>query len=160
MAAVRESSPLMAEVMEKTEMSDVVITADNVLKSNLDYQSALDNQHILHARLVSLMPGVSFTIVESSGGEGIEAWRLFSEKYNPRTHSRCVQLVLGITDHKIARLEDVLASVVRWEAQVAFLARDHKETLSETQDGILAQDFAGGLTRKGRGTSGPIVHLS
>lgn len=36
MTAVRESSPLVAEVMETAEMSDIAITAGNVLLSNLD----------------------------------------------------------------------------------------------------------------------------
>ena len=61
-------------------MGDINISPDNVRLSNLDYQAAFDIQHILHARLVSLTTGVSFTIMESSSGEGIEAWRVLSQK--------------------------------------------------------------------------------
>ena len=95
LTAVGESSPATAKVMEKAEMSDNVVTPDKVVVSSPDYQLALDLQHVLHARLVSLTTGVSFTIVESSNGEGIEAWRLLSQKHNPRTHSRWSNLSLG-----------------------------------------------------------------
>ena len=131
MTAVRESSPIMAEVMEKAEASDYPIQDDEVLKTDSSYSGALDLKHVLYARLVSLTTGVSFAMVESSSGHGIEAWRLLSQKYNPRTHSRCVQLVLNIVNFKINKMEDVLTGLVRWEGQVAALSRDHKEVLTE-----------------------------
>ena len=131
LTSVRESSPITAEVMERAELADVAITADEVLKANNAYQEALDLQHVIHARLVALTTGVSFTIVESSAGSGLEAWRLLAQKYNPRTHSRCVQLVNSIINYKIHRIDDVLTGLVRWESMVAMLARDHKEVLSE-----------------------------
>ena len=52
--------------MEKAEMSDGIVLPEKVLESSSDYQAALDLQHVLHARLVSLTTGVSFTIVQSS----------------------------------------------------------------------------------------------
>ena len=70
-------------------------------------------------------------MVESAEGNGIEAWRLLSQKYNPRTHSRCLQLVRSISNFRVPRMDDVLTGLVRWEAPVAMPARDHKEVLSE-----------------------------
>ena len=61
-------------------------------------------------------------------------WKLgvfYRRRYNPRTHSRCVQLVNSIINYKVHRVEDVLSSLVRWESLIAVLARDHKEVLSE-----------------------------
>lgn len=124
LTSLRESSPITAEVMERAEINDAAIVPEKVVMTNVAYQEALDMQHIAHARLVSLTTGVSFLIVESSAGSGLDAWRLLSQKYNPRTHSQCVQLVNNIINYKIHRVEDVLSSLVRWESLVAMLARD------------------------------------
>ena len=61
LTAVRESSPITAEVLEKAASSDVPVVAEDVLKTSQTYQEALDLQYILHARLVSTTTGVSFT---------------------------------------------------------------------------------------------------
>lgn len=73
-------------------------------------------------------------MVELSDGAAIEAWRLLlllKQKYSPRAHSRCVQLVLNITSSRISRVEDVLPRLERWESQVAILSLGHREILSE-----------------------------
>ena len=131
LTAVRESSPITAEVLEKAESSDVPVVADDVLKTSQTYQEALGLQYILHARLVSTTTGVSFTMADSAEGNGIEAWRLLSQNYNPSTHSRCLQLVRSISNFRVPQMDDVLIGLARWEVLVALLACDHKEVLSE-----------------------------
>ena len=61
----------------------------------------------------------------------MESWRLLAQKYNPRTHARCVQMLRKIGTFTISKMEDVLSGTVRWEGMVAVLARDHKEVLSD-----------------------------
>ena len=63
MTAMRESSPAMAEVMEKAEASDYPVDDAEVLKADVSYSAALDLQNVLYARLVSLTTGVSFAMV-------------------------------------------------------------------------------------------------
>ena len=118
---MRESSPITAEVLEKVETSEIPALREKVLETDPSYQEALDLQFALHSRLVSLTTGVSFATVESSGSCGLEAWRLLSQKYNPRTHSRCVQLLRKIGNFSIPKVEDVLTGVVLWEGMVAVL---------------------------------------
>ena len=131
MTAVRESSPITAEVMERAESTEVPIQLNEVVKADAKYQEAVDQRFTLHSCSVSLSTGVSFPIVESSGACGLEAWRLLSQKYNPRTHSRCVQLRRKIGSFSIPKTENVLTGMVHWEGMVGVLARDHKEVLSD-----------------------------
>ena len=95
--------------MEKAEVSDSPIRAESVLEGDPNFQEALDLQHVINARLVSMTTNVSFALVESVEGNGIEAWRLLSQKYKPRAHSRCVQLVRKIGNFSISRMADVLS---------------------------------------------------
>lgn len=129
--AVMDSYLVTAEVLELAELSEGVIFPEHVTSVDPTYQQALDIEHALHARLVAFTTGVLCTMVESANGEGIEAWRLLSRKNNPRIQSRCVQLLLSIINFKVFKMESVLLGLVRCEAQVAILARDHTETLSE-----------------------------
>ena len=73
LTAVRESSPITAEVMEKTETEEIPIQADKVKEANPSSIEAIDLRFSLHSRLVSLTTGVSFAVVESSGTCGLEA---------------------------------------------------------------------------------------
>ena len=80
LAAVRESSPLTAQVIEMVELNEVPVQPDKVVEKDPSYQEAVGLRHSLHSRLVSLTTGVSFAIVESSGDCGLEAWKLLSQK--------------------------------------------------------------------------------
>ena len=53
LTAVRQSSPITAEGLEKVESSDVPGVADEVLKTSQTYQEAIDLQYVVHDRLVS-----------------------------------------------------------------------------------------------------------
>ena len=129
--AVRENSPITADVMEKAESEEIPILADKVKEANPSYTEAIDLRFSLHSRLVSPTTGVSLAVVESSGTCGLEAWRLLSQRYNPRTHSRCVQLLRKIGNYHITNIDNVLTGLVQWEGMVGVLARDHKEVLPD-----------------------------
>ena len=126
-----DTSPVTADVMVKAETSEVIVDAETVHGESGTYQEALGVQHVPRTILAATTTGVSFTIVESSNGDGLGACRLLSQKYNPRTHSRGLQLVRNISQFKVSRVGDVLTGLVRWEALVAMSSRDHKEVLSE-----------------------------
>ena len=127
MTAVRESSPITAELMEKAESEEIPIQADKVKEANPSFTEAIDPRFSLHSRLVPPTTGASFAVVESSGTCGLEAWRLLSQRYNPRTHSRCVQLLRKIGNYHITKVDNVLTGLVQWEGMVGVLARDHKK---------------------------------
>ena len=59
--------------MEKAEVSDSPIRVESVLDADPNFQEALDLQHVLNARLVSMTTNVSFALVESVEGNDIEA---------------------------------------------------------------------------------------
>ena len=96
-----------------------------------EYQEAWAVSPLLHTRLMTMVKDISFNIVDSTEGNGIEAWRLLSRKWNPTTHARCAQLVAEIISFRISRNEEVLSSLVKWEAKISTLQRDHKETMSD-----------------------------
>lgn len=73
LTSVRESPPITADVMEKVEVSDSPIRPESVLEADPTFQEALGLQHVLNARLVSTTTGVSFALVKSLEGNGIEA---------------------------------------------------------------------------------------
>ena len=85
----------------------------------------------MHNRLLSLVSSTSFQIVQSCDGNGLEAWRLLSRRFNPTTPASCVSLMTQIINFKVARTEEVLSAIVRWDALVMSLERDHGEQLSE-----------------------------
>ena len=72
------------------------------------------------------MRDVPVNIVESIGGIGIEAWRLFSRKWHPMTHAGCSQLVADIISFRTTKSDEVLSAQAKWEAEIAILQRDHK----------------------------------
>ena len=101
----------MVEVLDGVEGSETVVPHDTIVAANLDYQAVVGETHILHVRLVTLTSGVSFAMVESASGEGIKVWRPLVRKHDSRTHTRWVQLLLGIINFKIPKMEDVLSGM-------------------------------------------------
>ena len=106
---------LMAEVLDGAESSDLRVRHDSIVQASPDLQIVLDISHVLHARFGFLTIGVIFAMVEPVGGNGIEVWRRLVRKHTPRVHTRCVQLFLGIISSKVAKTEDVLSGLLRWE---------------------------------------------
>ncbi len=83
--------------------------------------------------LLSFTTGTSFALFESASEQqnGIEAWRLLSKRFNLAAPQECVQLMSSIVTMKISHNNEILSSLLQWEAMVGSLARDHKEILSE-----------------------------
>ena len=141
--AVRETSSSLADTLVNAEGEENELTLER-----LGEQTKLLTP-LLYSRLMTLMRDMSFSIVETTDGNGVEAWRLLSRKFNPTTHARCVQMVTEIISHKIHKNEEVLTSLVKWEAKVVALARDHKEVFSEKlKIGFLMKIFPQGLSEK------------
>ena len=128
LTAVRESVPQLADCLVRIETLEFPIPVSMDLQ---DVNPLWELSPLLASRLTGLTRGVSFSMVESTEGNGIEAWRLLSKKYNPTTHARCAQLVFDIMSFRISKSGDVLASLVKWEAEIASLQRDHQEVLSD-----------------------------
>ena len=69
-------------------------------------------------------------IVESSQGNGVEAWRQLSQTYDPMTDARFAHLVISVVGSRLAKNADVQFSLVSWERQMLRIEKDHKETIS------------------------------
>ena len=75
------------------------------------------------ARLVALTQKQSFAIVESTQGNGIEAWMLLFQRFGAMADVRFAVLVSQIVGHKIANNSDVHSAIAAWEALVLSLDR-------------------------------------
>ncbi len=69
--------------------------------------------------------------MESTQGNGCDAWRLLSQTFDPMTDARFASLVISVVGYKVAKNADVQASIVTWEGAVLRLEMDHKEKLSD-----------------------------
>ena len=83
----------------------------------------------LYSRLIAVTSAESFRIVEMTGVNGCEAWRLLCKRWGPQTDSRLATLIMSIVGCKI-KGRDIQAGLVQWEQKVLELERAHKETLS------------------------------
>ena len=85
---------------------------------------------LLQARLVSLTQRQAVAMVESTQGNGREAWRLLSQNYDPMTDARFVQLFMQVVGCHFAKNADVLTGLVQWVAMMLALQKDHQGVLS------------------------------
>lgn len=63
--SVRESSPILATVLEQAEITEDKVLKEHVIAADPNFKEAADLSHVLHARLVAPTTGVSFAITES-----------------------------------------------------------------------------------------------
>ena len=84
---------------------------------------------ILQSRLMSLTTKHVFAFVESSLGNGVEAWRLLTLRSDPATDANCMTHVRKIVNYKIANNNDVLSGIMTWKSLVLILEWDHKMKL-------------------------------
>ena len=85
----------------------------------------------LQSRVINLMAKSALGVVESTQGNGSEAWRLLLQTFGPVTDARFASLVISAVGYKVAKNADVQASLVTWEGAVLRLEKDHKEKLSD-----------------------------
>ena len=85
----------------------------------------------LYSRLIQVTTGEALQLVEMQDRDcnGIEAWRLLCQRYDPHTDARLTRMILTIVNHKI-RGKDVQTGLVHWEQMLLSLEQDHGESFS------------------------------
>ena len=132
MAAVRESDVDFANFLENVEKRKSEETTEGEEPATV-FLNPTQSQlaAVLHSRLESVTSGEAAGIVELSGGNGVEAWRLLDKRFDPHTDGRMVDLIKRIFVFRVSdKPENVQADIVAWEQMVADLSRDHQETFS------------------------------
>ena len=66
----------------------------------------------------------------STQGNGCEAWRLPTRRYDPLTDAKCASLVIGVVGYKIGPNHDIQAGLVQWGSLLLTFERDHKVAFS------------------------------
>ena len=123
--AVRECDRTFADEMVNVyEKKEKVITNDDLTP----VQQQLSG--VLQSRLVNLTGKEAFAIVRAADGQGVEAWRQLLMRFDPQTDARFVTLLISVISFKIGTKQDVQSGLVKWEAMLLALERDHKEALS------------------------------
>ena len=129
MAVIKETDPEIYQVMKGVETAlDPIEDADLYLDDG-----AAEKTAAIYNRLVRLLDGAAFTLHQSVANEnGLEVWRLLSQRYNPLTPVRGMQLIMrAIEPGKIRKGEDVQARINAWEGLLDLYERDYKEHLPE-----------------------------
>ena len=120
LTAVRESDLKFAKTMEAAEESEKPLTAGDMTEEQIALSGTL------YARLIGITSKQSFTMVESTQGNGLEAWRLMAHRFNPTTYARFVSLILQLVKWKVTRNGDVQSGILQWESLLSSIERDHK----------------------------------
>ena len=124
LTAVRECDESFADSLEGFEKSDKVIEKVD-LTPTLRQLSAT-----LQARLIAVTSKEAFSIITACDGQGIEAWRQLVKRYDPQTDARFANLVNDLIGFRITRGQDVQSEMVKWEAMLLAMDRDHGEKFS------------------------------
>ena len=124
LTAVRECDKSFADQLVAYEKSEAVIE-DTALNPTLQQLSAT-----LQARLIALTSKEAFSIVTACEGQGIEAWRQLVKRYDPQTDARFANLVNDLIGFRITKGQDVQTEMVKWEAMLLSMDRDHGEKFS------------------------------
>ena len=138
---IAENSPTLVRAMRWAAMQDDEVTEEETaqyLESELDagegvatniqkWSAALKN------RLVQLLDGPAFVVQNAAGdGRGFETWRRIVKKYDPKTPTRGMQLMVRVmVPGKLKKGEDVGTAIARWEGRLCALERDYGERVSE-----------------------------
>ena len=80
---------------------------------------------VLHSRLVGFTSKEALPIFGSTQGNGIEAWRQLSRRFDPQTDARLASLIMNIIGFKMDKTHDIQASLVSWGAALLPLHCDH-----------------------------------
>ena len=126
LTSIGECNSRFREFLEENERGEDPIDSD--LDLPLEF---VEVSSILQARLLSPTTRSALGIVESTQGNGCEAWCLLSQTYDPMTDARFASLVISVVGFKVAKNVDIQAALVQWEGQVLRLEKDHKGKLSE-----------------------------
>lgn len=83
------------------------------------------------SRLINLTTKSVLRVVESTQGNGCEAWRVLPQTFDPMIDARFASLLISTVGYEVAKNADAQASLVTWEGAALRLEKDHKETLSD-----------------------------
>ena len=106
LTAVRECDTSFAESLITYEKSEMAVE-DVSLTPTLQQLSA-----VLQSRLISVTAKEAFSIVTATQGQGVEAWRQLTKRYDPQTDARFALLLIGIVGFKIGKNQDVQTALV------------------------------------------------
>ena len=84
----------------------------------------------LQSRLITVTGKEAFAIVSAAEGQGVEAWRQLSQRFDPQTDARFALLLIALVSFKIGKTQDVQSGLVRWETMLLALERGHNEKFS------------------------------
>ena len=62
--------------------------------------------------------------------QGIEAWRQLVKRYDPQTDARFANLVNDLISFRVSKGQYVQTEMVKWEAMLLAMDRDHNEKFS------------------------------
>ena len=124
--AVRECDKTFADDLVKFEKKEAPIV-DTDLSVCQQQLSAT-----LQSRLINLTGKEAFAIVRAAQGQGVEAWRQLSMRFDPQTDARFALLLIAVVSYKIGAKQDVQSGLVKWETLLLSLERDRNEKLSPT----------------------------
>ena len=125
--------PLTAVRECDTGFASSLITYEKAEDPILDTELTPTRQQLsatLWARLVGHTMKEAFSIVNTTEGQGIEAWRQLVKRFDPQTDARFALLLIALVSFKIGAKQDVQSELVRWETMLLSLERDHAEKLS------------------------------
>ena len=107
-SSVRDCDTSFADYLWTTE-KNMDVEVDSVMLSPTYTQLSA----ALYSRLITVTTKEAFRIVEMTGGNGCEAWRLLNKRYDPQADARLLSLILAIVGFKI-KGKDVEAGLVQW----------------------------------------------
>eukprot|EP00974_Lingulodinium_polyedra_P044531 4272323-Lingulodinium_polyedra.AAC.1 len=87
----------------------------------------------LKNRLAQGLEGAAYVVQSAvEGSNGFETWRRVVKKYDPKTPTRAMQLMVRVmVPGKLKKNEDVGTAIARWESKLVALERDYRERVSE-----------------------------
>ena len=122
--AVRECDKTFADNLLEFEKKEEPITDLNFTSVQQQLSATLGS------RLIGLTGKEAFAIVRSTEGQGVEAWRQLGMRFDPQTDARFALLIIALVTYKIGAKQDVQSGLIKWEAMLLSLERDHSEKLS------------------------------
>ena len=69
---------------------------------------------LLCARLAAFTTKQNLKLVESANSNGLQAWRMASQRYSPKTHARCMALDTQAMTYRIAKNGEPLNAMIKW----------------------------------------------
>ena len=129
------------EILNTVAMSEIKIgTAEmEVLTAKYGDVSKLSKQ--VYTSLAQLTEGEALTIIKNvADRNGLEAWRRLSNRFDPRTEGRTVNMLMQVLQPPMCKLPDLSAGIEQWEETVRkYEDRDKEKLPDKIRRGLLIQ---------------------